>query len=110
MSLDDWARFASAHLRGEEGVDSILKAETFRRLHQPPQSQKYALGWFREPRPWGGGDVLFHNGTNTMWFCYVWLAPAKDVAFLSATNIGGDEGGKACDDAVVAMLSRLGMH
>jgi CubicO group peptidase (beta-lactamase class C family) len=108
MTLRDWARFVSAHLRGENGVDSILKAETFRKLHECPEFQTYALGWMREPRPWAGGDALFHSGSNTLWYCVAWLAPAKDVAFLAATNIGGDSGAKACDEAVVAMLQRLG--
>jgi lipoate-protein ligase A len=42
-------------------------------------------------RPWGGGTVLAHSGSNTMWYCVVWMAPKRNFAVLSATNIGGDE-------------------
>jgi len=98
-SLGDWAKFISAHLRGENGEDLLLKAETFRKLHQPPEHQTYAMGWSREARGWAGGDTLSHNGSNTMWFCVVWIAPAKNCAVLVTTNIASDVAGKACDEA-----------
>jgi hypothetical protein len=29
-------------------------------------------------RPWDGGVALTHAGSNTTWFCDVWIAPDKD--------------------------------
>jgi CubicO group peptidase (beta-lactamase class C family) len=103
-SLRDWAKFISAHLAGERGGGAFLAPETFRKLHEPAPISTYAMGWNRVAREWAGGDVLMHAGSNTMWYCVVWIAPAKDHAFLAATNIGGDKAAKACDAAIAAML------
>jgi len=108
-SLADWAKFVAAHLRGENGVDSVVTAQSFRKLHACPEFQTYAMGWGRDPRKWAGGDTLHHAGSNTMWYCVVWIAPAKDCAFLATTNIGGDVAAKACDAAVDAMRKHVGL-
>ena len=48
--------------------------------------------------------MLTHNGSNTMWFCVTWLAPEKGFAVLVTTNVGGDEAGKATDEAAAALI------
>jgi CubicO group peptidase (beta-lactamase class C family) len=103
-SLGDWAKFVAAHLNGANGVDGALKAGTFQKLHTSAPGQEYAMGWGRSAREWAGGDVLTHSGSNTMWFCVVWIAPKKDVAFLATTNIAGEAAQKGCDAAIGAML------
>jgi CubicO group peptidase (beta-lactamase class C family) len=108
MTLADWAKFAAEHVRGARGEGTLLKPETYAELHRPAL-ERYAAGWLREPRPWAGGDALFHNGSNTLWHCFVWLAPEKDHAFLVVTNSGGDVAAKACDTAVVAMIHMAGL-
>lgn len=110
-SLPDWAKFAAAHLRGENGTDSILKAATFRKLHACPEGIEYAMGWRRMRQFWTGGDAYYHEGENQGWTCMIWIVPAKDCAFLAATNLTavGDDQGKArtaCNDAVLAMLRK----
>jgi CubicO group peptidase (beta-lactamase class C family) len=105
-SLADWAKFVSVHLRGENGEDSLLKAETFRKLHACPAGQPYAMGWGRDARKWADGDTLHHAGSNTMWYCVVWIAPAKNCAVLITTNIAGDVASKACDEAVQVLLRK----
>jgi hypothetical protein len=55
-------------------------------------------------RTWGGGDVLLHNGSNTMNFATVWVAPKRDRVFLVCTNQGGDKAQQACDEVVGALL------
>jgi CubicO group peptidase (beta-lactamase class C family) len=106
VSLPDWAKFAALHLRGAQGVGGLLKAETFARLQSPAEGQEYALGWLVVSRPWGG-RVLTHGGSNTMWYAVVWVAPERDFAVLVATNAGGDEAAKACDDAAAMLIHAL---
>ena len=60
----------------------------------------------REPRPWAGGDVLTHAGSNTMWYSVVWIAPEKDCAFVVVTNCYGDKARSGTDAAVAALLER----
>ena len=46
-SLGDLARFTMMHLQGEK-KGSLLKPETFRKLHTPPGRDNYACGWVCE--------------------------------------------------------------
>lgn len=90
-TLADWARFISAHLRGERGDESYLKAETWKRLHSPPASGwSYSPGWVVSEQEWAGGVLLSHLGSNTYWVSQVSVAPKKDFAVLIVTNLGDD--------------------
>ena len=106
VALGDWAKFIALHLRAAQGRARLLKPESFLKLHTPPEGQDYALGWGVTSRPWGG-RVLTHAGSNTMWYAVVWVAPEKDFAVLVATNAGGDEAAKACDEAAGALVRRV---
>ena len=75
-------------------------------MHRPPEGETYALGWDTAQRGWGGGTVLSHAGSNTMWYCVVWAAPERNFAVLSVTNIGGNEAAQGCDDASAAMIGQ----
>jgi CubicO group peptidase (beta-lactamase class C family) len=109
-SMADWAAFVRLHLRGEEGHDGLLKDATIRRLHTPPGGGDYAGGWVLAARPWAGGTALTHAGSNTMNYCVVWIAPKRDFAVLAATNQGGDEAFKACDDAAATLIGWALQH
>jgi hypothetical protein len=39
-----------------------------------------------------------------MWYCVVWIAPAKHFAAMAATNVGGDDAAPACDHAVSLLI------
>lgn len=108
-SLDDLARFAMFHL--QRGTNALLKPETMAKLHASAEGAEikdviddYACGWVRLKRDWAGGPVLWHNGSNTMWYIVMWLAPEKNFCVIAATNVAGDDAEKACDDACVAMI------
>jgi CubicO group peptidase (beta-lactamase class C family) len=105
-SLDDWGRFISDQLRGDEGKPALLKPESYLRLHSAPFGGTYALGWGVADRPWGGGRVLTHTGSNTMNMAVVRMAPARDFAVLVVCNEGGAE--KACDEAASGLISLHG--
>jgi CubicO group peptidase (beta-lactamase class C family) len=116
-TIEHWGKYIALHLRGDKENPSrkcnLLKAESFDKLHEArtvkaedgkETATGYACGWGRPSRPWAGGDVLTHNGSNTMWFCVTWIAPKKDFAVLVCCNQGGDAAAKACDDAASAMI------
>jgi CubicO group peptidase (beta-lactamase class C family) len=102
-SLDDWGRFISDQLNGDEGKPALLKHASYVRLHSAPFGGTYALGWGVADRQWGGGRVFTHAGSNTMNMALVRMAPARDFAVLVVCNQGGTE--KACDDAAMALIS-----
>src|SRR6185295_300556 len=112
-TIGDWAKFISLHLLGARGEQGPIKfkPDTFTKLHTPGPGEgtAYAMGWGVAKRQWaksqgGTGTALSHSGSNTMWFCTVWIAPEKDFAVLVACNQGGDKAAKACDDAVMALI------
>jgi CubicO group peptidase (beta-lactamase class C family) len=113
-SIVDWAKYVGAHLVGEkkhEGTQGILSAAMFKKLHTPygKDESHYAMGWIEAERPWGG-RVLWHNGSNNMWYCVTWLSPEKDFAVLVATNEGGEGATKACDEAAGALINDYLSH
>jgi CubicO group peptidase (beta-lactamase class C family) len=102
-SLDDLARFAIFHLeRNRKG--GPLKPETLVKLHTPPDGGNYACGWVVVKRGWAGGSALMHNGSNTMWYVVMWLAPEKNFAVIAATNIAGPDAQKGCDEVAGLMI------
>jgi hypothetical protein len=95
------------------GTSALLKPETLAKLHASPAGVKvsgsmedYAMGWVRLKRGWAGGTALWHNGSNTMWYIVMWLAPDKNFSVVAVTNLAGKDAEKACDEAVVAMLKK----
>lgn len=105
MTIGDWAKFVSLHLEGRRGRSPLLSQAAFERLHTPPKGseQPFACGWVVLERPWGG-TVLTHSGSNTMWFCVVWMSPAKDFAVLACTNTAGAAAEKGCDETAWALI------
>jgi CubicO group peptidase (beta-lactamase class C family) len=105
-SLGDWAKFVAIHARQGRGSGSLLKPETFRRLHTAPFGGNSMGGWLTAERSWGGGRVLTHAGSNTMNFAVAWVAPLKEFAVLVATNQAGGTTEKGCDEAAWALIQR----
>jgi CubicO group peptidase (beta-lactamase class C family) len=110
MSLADYAKFIADHLRGSGGGKALLTPALYKDLHTPPQGADYAMGWLVAERDWAGGTVLTHNGSNTMNFATVWMAPKKGFALVAACNQAGDAGKKACDDVVGVLTERRGKN
>ncbi len=104
-SLDDLAAYAICHLEGER-KGGLLKPDTFSRLHRAALGGDYGCGWICVERGWAGGKALMHNGSNTMWYIVMWLAPEKDFAVIAATNTGVGDTFKGCDDVAAAMIQK----
>jgi CubicO group peptidase (beta-lactamase class C family) len=103
-SIQDWGKFAALHLAGARGQAKLLKLPTFRVLQTPPPGSDYAGGWVVVQRTWAGGRALNHGGSNTAWYSNIWLAPARDLAFLVSINQGGKVAETASDAAVVELI------
>lgn len=89
MRLDDLLLYAQAHLDAGEREDSLLSSDTFSRLHTPVMGD-YAYGWIVQRRDFGNGEepVIWHNGSNTMWYALLVLLPERNAAIVLATNDG----------------------
>jgi CubicO group peptidase (beta-lactamase class C family) len=101
MTVGDLARWGQEHLRGERGQDGIVRADTFKRLHQPEGTATYAMGWVS--RPTATGRILWHNGSNTYWYAIVAFDAAADRGVAIVTN-GSIAAGQAVDAAAMAAI------
>ena len=56
----------------------MLKAKSSHKLPTAiADNDGYALGWKVLNRPWANGRALMHNGSSTMFYVVVWMAPDK---------------------------------
>ena len=53
-----------------------------------------------------GEEFFTHAGSNTLNYAVVWMAPLKRFAVAVATNQGGDEAAKACDQVAGALIRK----
>ena len=107
-SIEDLAKYAAFHMAGDRGEGKLLKPGTFKKLHTAvAANDDYALGWKVLQPKWAQGSALWHNGTNTTFYAVVWIAPNRNFAVVTATNAGGDNGAKACDDAATEMIQKF---
>jgi hypothetical protein len=82
-----------------------LTAKTLEELHRPIEGTEYAGGWVCGERTWAAGRILTHNGSNTHWYCVVFLAPEQGRGVIAASNIGLSSA-QACDEALQLMIRR----
>jgi hypothetical protein len=76
----------------------------YTRLHTAPFGGDYAFGWIVTERPWAGGTVYTHAGSNSMNLAVAWVAPLRDMAVLVTTNQGGSAAAKGADEASAALI------
>jgi CubicO group peptidase (beta-lactamase class C family) len=104
-SMGDLAKYAAFHMAGERGESKLLKAESFKKLHTAvADNDDYALGWMVRKRAWANGRALMHNGSNTMFYVVVWMAPENNCAVIVASNIGVDEAFEGCDEVAGKLI------
>ncbi len=106
-SLPDLAQYVVFHLAGEKGDTDLLTSDSFKKLHTSA-GDDYALGWVVLERNWAGGRALMHNGSNTMFYVVVWMAPDRNCAVIVAANIGGVNAAfAACDEAAGKLIHQF---
>eukprot|EP01033_Poteriospumella_lacustris_P013934 gene13934-9961_t len=120
-TLADLARFATVHLPPTSTSsittgDDYLRATTLQELHRSAIDEvdgeednegtaaSSCMGWFRVSRGWAQGTALCHSGSNGRWEASVWIAPARALILVAATNAGGTP---ASGEAIEATLSSL---
>lgn len=105
LSVADWSKFLTDQLKGSGEAKSLLPREIYQTIQSPhPLGSEYGFGWGVARRPWAGGKVLTHAGSNTMNFAVCWLAIPRQFGILVTTNQSGDDAQKASDEAVAALI------
>lgn len=99
-TVDDLLKYAAVHAGVKQ---SILGQKSLDFLHEP-KGDDYACGWLVLHRGWVSGPLLYHNGSNTMNYADLWIAPSRKFALIIACNEGGDEAVKAVQEAGDAIV------
>ncbi len=107
MTLADYGRFLAAMMGG---APAWLGADSLRILTTPPAGPPpaYAAGWGTGRQPWAGqdgpGSTLAHDGSNTMWYASVLLAPQRGLGFVAVSNDGAT-GRTACQQMIQRLIA-----
>jgi CubicO group peptidase (beta-lactamase class C family) len=77
-NFEDVFKYLAAH----RDKTSFLSRESWDTLHTPPFGGPYAMGWANR------NGMLWHNGSNTLWYAEVMFDSARGIAAAAATNDG----------------------
>jgi len=86
-----------------------LGPQSFLKLHSKHGNQSnYCCGGliFIE-RGIAGENAFNHAGSNTMNYCNIWIVLTKNIAFISVTNIGGNDAFKATDELTIEAIKQF---
>jgi CubicO group peptidase (beta-lactamase class C family) len=103
----DYLKFASLHASGGTRPPGLILPASVTKLQQPAPKQDYAMGWAVTTRDWAKGTALNHNGSNTMNFFVVWIAPKTQFALAVASNAAGDSVPKVLDGVAAALVGKF---
>lgn len=117
MSILDFARWAGWNAGEGKRQPYLVKPETMRKLHTPvvsmpekkdaapgtPSHGRYALGWSEMSVEWAQSPLVYHGGSNGMNLAHIWIDKSRDLAIVTATNIGG----RKASQGLVALAGEL---
>ena len=104
MTIGDLARYGAVHLEGASRTAAgLLPQSTWERLHTPILDN-YACGWVRYERDSASEPVIWHNGSNTLWYALLMLLPSSNTVLAFASNDGA---GRAVETAFLALAREL---
>ncbi len=105
MSVPDLLRWCA--FQADEGRHGgPLRPKAFDALHTPAFGGEYAGGLVVLRRDWGGGTVFYHNGSNTMNYEVIWIAPRKRFGLVVASNAYTPDVDAALNEVAGALIKR----
>ncbi|WP_263843827.1 serine hydrolase domain-containing protein [Roseobacter sinensis] len=86
LSLADLVAWGQLHLEACAGERADYLSVTSCQAMQTPVSSEYGLGWVVQ-RSGAGQPMIWHNGSNTMWYAILILSPEDELVVAVATNV-----------------------
>jgi len=106
-SILDWSKYIQCFLKAYRNEPGLIGGKHLQQLRELPFKGTYALGWSTYQRGWGGGKVFTHDGSNNMNYAVAWVAPKKNFAVVTATNISGGQEKVGCDKVCAFMIHKF---
>ena len=105
MTLDNLVTYGNEHLIGESGQSQLLSEASFKFLHKP-RLRRYACGWVAPSKnAWTEKRVLWHNGSNTMWYSLLVLIPESNLVIAVCSNDGDIRGAESAAFEIVKRVA-----
>jgi D-alanyl-D-alanine carboxypeptidase len=101
MSVEDYAVFVQAHLRGLLGEHRLLRPELVQRLHTPV-GDGYALGWALQCIT--DACLSYHEGSAGTFDALTVILPSRGVASVAITNAASPAAAAATAEAALYLL------
>lgn len=78
-TFEDTFKYLRAHC---DKSSPFLRRESWDALHTPPYGGPYAMGWASR------NGMLWHNGSNTLWYAEVIFDQSRGIVAVAAANDG----------------------
>ena len=86
MNLADLAGWGQAHLAACRSGRPDLLSDTSCQAMRTPVAADYGLGWSITPVPDHDVTLIWHNGSNSLWYAILGMVPEKDLVVAVALN------------------------
>jgi CubicO group peptidase (beta-lactamase class C family) len=86
LSMADLAKWGQLHTSACSGHQPEFLTQESCQIMQSPVSSDYGLGWVIQNSD-KTGQVVWHNGSNTMWYAMLILVPDRNLVVATATNV-----------------------
>lgn len=100
MSISDLARWGQIHLRACRGQMPQFLSQESCQMMQTAVADDYGFGWVIN-----APNVVWHNGSNTLWYAVLHLDTAKGTSVAVVTNTAADGRIDALTQAIAETLS-----
>lgn len=87
IKLKDYIKFIQLNLKGLNGENNYLKAETYKFIHRGIEN--YSIGWFNIYE--NGKEFSNHSGTAGTYYTLVHIDRLKNIAYIIFTNSFSDD-------------------
>ena len=101
-SIEDWTKFIQLFFA--DTTPGILDRRKLDEL-VTPRKENYAAGWYVVNRGWASGKAYNHNGSNTMWYVTLWIAPELNHAFIAAANSANSDSRMLLDGIISNLIN-----
>ena len=101
MSIKDYAQFIKLNLEGLAGRDNLLKAETYRFLHDCLPD--YAIGWGNVSE--NGKSYSEHAGSAGTFYCYAFIDRAAGRGYIAIANRADETAQQGVADMIGLLIN-----
>ena len=106
LQIGEWSRFVLLFANSEPPTELGISDAVWKELRAAKFGGEYAGGWVVEQPKWAKEKLLWHNGSNTTWYCMAYAVPEQACCLIAVTNAYCPQAERACED-MIEVLSKI---